>query len=220
MDFNSMGVMAGSLGIVGAIAYLSRRSSASRSEETGDLLSSRKLRTMGRFANLKSFQTEKGSTYEVLESRPHMLGTDDDYGVDLIRANAPTRRTKSQHTYHDPKDVGLKEPSHWTVYVSPKDALRLGWHVNAQGLDDAGVWVDGDYLRYVSKTRDRSWGITEEDRKNPIPYGTYPMVGLAPVELWRPEEVQFSGRKNAVFKKYHAGNAIVSVNPPHPTLGG
>lgn len=128
-----------------------------------------------------SFKTSQGSVYTV--------------------SGESTQRTKSLHQMHDPKDVGLKQPSQRTVYVSPDEATKIGAHgtLNTEARPRVELTNEGIVL---TNKYGRGWAQTKSEV---IPYFTSPEVGKAPVEFWE-------------RGKYHAGNAITEVTtaPPVP----
>jgi len=130
------------------------------------------------------FTTAKGSTYEVDEQ-------------------GRTTRTKTQHEFHDPKDVGLKEQSAVTVYVDPEFATEVGMHGTIQNASRRVVIRDGK-VTLISRTKDsdKPWG---RDRTiAPSDYSTKPEVGKSPLELWSPD-------KDGYYRSSHPGNPITEL---------
>jgi hypothetical protein len=113
-----------------------------------------------------------------------------------------TQRTKSPHPGHHPSDVGTKAWSHLTVYVSSKDAKRVGMHGSLQG-SPTRILQRGQRLFLVSwNTQENRWGVSPNEREG-IPFTETPSVGSAPLELWRDQSEGWG--------KWHAGNAIVEI---------
>jgi hypothetical protein len=193
---STLGVVASSVGAIALLSWLSKRSSRSLSE--GALaLEDRAKRALEQF-DFAKFQTAKGSTYEVLAGQPQG-----------VRVGASTRRTKSFHPEHDRDDVGPKEPSFLTLYVTRDDADRAALHGHANPLRrDSVVTVQDGYLYLLSREKGtEAWGITKHDREHPIPYSHSPAVGAAPIELWGPGQVM----NTLGFGNWHPGNTIVSL---------
>lgn len=132
-----------------------------------------------------SFKTSQGSTYEV--------------------NGESTRRHKTPHQGHDPKDVGWKEPSERTVYVDPEDARALGMHGGLSGRKT--VMSRGDALYPLAwNEQANDWGMSPSDK--PVPFTTTPEVGKSPVELWQGED---EGR-GRTYRNWHPGNPIVEMS--------
>lgn len=133
---------------------------------------------------ITTFQTAKGSTYEV-----HPDGT--------------TTRTKAARTDvgHE-GDEGLKPRSEKTYYVSAEDANRLappsggGWRIIDHG--------DGT-LSVATKNQEGKWGISPESRN--VKVTTTPSTGSIPIELWRQEIIY----GKPAYKEMHPGNKIVET---------
>lgn len=131
--------------------------------------------------SVAGFKTSQGSTYTV--------------------NGQSTQRTKSLHQMHDKADVGLKEPSERTVYVSPEDATRIGAHttLNKEAKPTVRFTAEGIVLtaKYGREPDGRTYTRTKTEV---IPYTSTPEVGRAPVE--------FLPRG-----KVHAGNDITEITP-------
>lgn len=136
-----------------------------------------------------TFKTSKGSTY-------------------TVGGNGSTVRNKSLHQGHDPKDVGLKEPSELTVYVDKTESSRIGSHMslNKDARPQVLVRDDGVYLISWNPKENR-WGI----HGKPIPYTKQPEVGRSPVEFWKMTDDAQLGRRAG---KVHAGNEITEITRP------
>jgi hypothetical protein len=139
------------------------------------------LRAPRRTADVEEagFKTSKGSTY--------------------TWDGAKTQRNKTPHAGHAVDDVGVKEVSDSTVFVSPNDAQRVGAHMALNPESKPRVFVDGDELvleawRGIGPDG-KPYGIRYEER---IPFTRSPALGRAPVE--------FLPRG-----KIHAGNEIVEM---------
>jgi hypothetical protein len=138
-------------------------------------------------APVRGFTTARGSTYVV-----HDDGT--------------TTRNKSHHPEHDaerPGDVGEKERSTKTWYVSPEGIAAL----NPAGLESKWRVVDmGDGTLSLATLRgDGRWGISPSAKN--VPVSSDPQVGLQPFEVWEPSELY--GR--AAYGGAHPGNAITEI---------
>ena len=117
--------------------------------------------------------------------------------VYTVGENGITQRNKGASGGIHEGDVGVKEPSKRTVYVSPEWAEVLG-RIYAQGSPEAWskMEMQGDQIIY-------SEGGTAPGRKSylgAVPYTTEPAVGLHPVEF--------------MDKSQHIGSKITAVNPP------
>jgi hypothetical protein len=134
------------------------------------------------------FTTEQGSTYTV--------------------DGRSTQRTKAPHVGHDPQDVGEKERSYRTYYVSPEDSQRAGMHGGLSGKKR--ITVQGDKAYLVSwNEAEKKWGMTAEDKARPIALSTTPQVGMHPLEMFG--EIDSHG-----FKKWHAGSKITEIKTARP----
>lgn len=132
------------------------------------------------------FTTSKGSTYEV--------------------NGQSTRRNKTLHEQHDPKDVGVKEPSEITVYVDPETAREIGmWQTSNAKNKQIALTPEGElfltsvnpYTEGASRGRDKMVSSPK--------YSNEPKVGLSPLELWKQDKV------TGQFQRNHPGNPIVSL---------
>jgi hypothetical protein len=141
-----------------------------------------------------SFETAKGSTYQV-----HEDGT--------------TTRNKSLHQGHDPKDVGIKPRSARTIYVSPG---------NAPYLSGAGLILGPKGFRVALGRDGKAWGLTWNEKEGRwgaspgarnVQYSDEPALGLAPVELWKPTDDVY---KHEAYANQHAGNMIVKLDKAKP----
>lgn len=138
-----------------------------------------------------TFQTAKGSTYEV-----HDDGT--------------TTRTKAARADvgHE-GDEGLKPRSAKTVYIASEDGQRLALPQGTARIIDHG---DGT-LSVATKNKDGQWGIAPSGRN--VPFTTQPEKGRTPVELWKPETVNGL----PAYRTIHLGNEITSVGAAPETAG-
>jgi hypothetical protein len=101
-----------------------------------------------------------------------------------------------------PGDFGVKERSVRTVYVDEADVQRF---IRPR----SGTWRIVDHgdgtLSVAVQNADGRGGISPSQRN--IAYKTEPAVGLSPVELWRPTEVNGSTAYGGV----HLGSPITEV---------
>lgn len=120
-------------------------------------------------------------------------------GSRYVFRDGKTIRLKSPHAGHDPKDVGLKEESTATVFVSPEAAREIGmW--NTMEASGKRIVREGGRLTLVSPNP--RTGEMGRDGQIEIVSET-PREGLAPVELFN----ELSDRKGW-FRGNHPGNAI------------
>lgn len=135
------------------------------------------------------FKTAKGSVYA------HLIPYSNKDGI--------TFRIKSVHQGHDSNDHGLKNQSSKTVYVEPESSREVGmW--NTLQASGKRIVDDGTNLHLVSLNS--TTGKYGRDAK-PIKYELKPIVGLSPIELWSPGEVD---RKNW-YRSNHPGNVITDL---------
>jgi hypothetical protein len=144
-----------------------------------------------------SFITSKGSTYDFEDGR--------------------TQRTKSLHEQHNPKDVGVKERSSHTVFVSPEFAREVGmWQTSSASKKRLVVAGDKVYLLSWNEGRN-DFGLDKIIGDNS--FKTSPSVGVAPLEFWKPDEKTYSWLKPGmkVYSGSHPGNDIVKIDKPKST---
>ena len=116
-----------------------------------------------------------------------------------------TTRNKSLHQGHDPGDVGIKEPSSYTVFIDPKDATVV------QDALYTTKPVKGTPRNYTLSSIKMDQGTLTFRFTDPqgeaaeqvfsVPVKSQPEIGVQPVEVWE------TGRLNA-----HLGNKITKVN--------
>jgi len=151
------------------------------------------------------FVTSQGSVYDVDEQ-------------------GRTTRTKSPHAGHDRDDVGRKERSDQTYFVSQDDAQRVGMHNSLNREARPRLLVRGNELLLVSwNAKEGRWGT----HGSPIPLSQVPEVGRAPLELWNvaPYVLAPNGIDGLSPSKSHPGSPITElrharesqVAPPLPT---
>lgn len=146
-----------------AIPSRSDSTQGGREIQAGQIIQSGDL-TLDAVRKVAGFKTSQGSTYTV--------------------SGESTQRTKSPHQMHDPADVGLKEPSERTVYVSPEDATRIGAHATLNPEAQARVKLTDEGILLTSKYGREADGRTYTKTKTEIiPYTATPEVGRAPVEF-------------------------------------
>lgn len=135
------------------------------------------------------FTTAQGSTY-------------------TVDREGRTQRTKTPHAGHLPTDVGLKEASDRTYYVSDEDSKRAGMHGTLSGQKTIAVSPNEQtaYLASWNQARE-DWGIAPSDRRAPLTLHKEPAVGLHPLEVWKTGN--YLGR-------WHAGNAITQITTSAP----
>lgn len=127
------------------------------------------------------FKTSKGSTYVV-----------DSTGV--------TRRFKVEHAGHNSADVGWKETSDLTVYISTKGCdILLDILSNKRA-----VMVIQESRILLCYQEDGKWVYHNQGIKTVFD----PAIGLHPVEFWG---VQTNVNGATTSEKYHIGNNIVSI---------
>ncbi|MFK0330910.1 LPD38 domain-containing protein [Rhizobium sp. NPDC090275] len=137
-----------------------------------------------------SFETERGSTYEV--------------------SGPSTTRTKAARDLPGHEgDAGLKDPSELTVYVDENVGA-----LSSAGLEGVGsngsrvVLKDGKATLLTWNEKAGAWGSTESSRD--IVYHSEPAVGRYPLELWKQKD-DVPGYQ--AYSSMHAGNKIVKVGP-------
>jgi hypothetical protein len=135
---------------------------------------------------VSNFTTSQGSTYVV--------------------NGQSTTRTKTPHIGHDPSDVGVKQPSHRTVYVDPQFATEVGmWNTSSSTGKRIMLGEDGKVTLVSTAPGSNRPG------RDPLVYdsrfSTEPKTGLAPLELFNPSDI--SGRE--LYSGNHPGNAITSI---------
>jgi hypothetical protein len=160
--------------------------------ETASTTSGGEIGAPGAAGEVAGFTTSQGSSYKV-------NGTS-------------TTRTKTPHPGHPIADVGAKPPSEVTYYVPPEEAQRLGMHgsLNAEASPRLVIAPDGT-VQAISRPSG-AWGADGA----PIQLSAQPEVGLAPLELWRGQEMP-DGRR--IYGSWHAGNPIVDIQAPPPIAG-
>jgi hypothetical protein len=129
-----------------------------------------------------TFTTAQGSTYEFGEGR--------------------TTRTKSQHQFHDPKDVGKKQRSDSTVFVDPEFSQEIGMWNTLEAEGKRIVEKDGKLILTSINPQTGKRGKDGEGA-----FTTNPEVGRNPVELW-------GKSKEGFWKGNHPGNPITSIGEP------
>lgn len=133
--------------------------------------------------DIKGFKTAKGSEY-------------------TIQPDETTIRNKALRNEPGHEgDQGLKPKSEKTVYVDEQSAAALAPTKNNWRMIDHG---DGT-LSLSTPSPGKGWGISPSARN--IPYGTKPEVGMIPIELFSPGQVQGA----ASFKNVHFGNKITEI---------
>lgn len=132
-----------------------------------------------------SFETAKGSQYQLFDD-----GT--------------TQRTRSVHEGDLPTDAGEKPRSEATVYISPEDAQRAGWHTAVNRETNPRVYVDAYDRAQLIGWGANGWGRFGE----PIPLSSTPTVGAAPLELWGAQD---AGNGATLYDNWHPGNPIVKI---------
>lgn len=136
---------------------------------------------------------------------PSPVGFKTSQGSTYTLDGESTQRTKILHKGHDPKDVGLKEPSERTVYVDNQAARRTGMFGTQSGKKTLAVLPDGTIGLLGWNAKENKWGISPGDR---FPFSTTPEVGKAPLELWKGRDDEGGFR---TFGKWHPGNAITEI---------
>lgn len=135
-------------------------------------------------APVSGFTTSKGSTYTV--------------------SGQSTTRTKSPHDFHETTDVGVKDPSEVTYYVTPEQAREIGMHGQLEGKW-AAIVRDGTLHLVAWNEKEGRWG--KSSGMKTIPLSDTPSVGKAPIELWKGKDSAY-GRE---YSSLHAGNEITQV---------
>jgi len=109
-----------------------------------------------------------------------------------------TQRNKSLHLEHGTKDVGWKEPTDMTVYVSSELAKEVAPKIFGS------FWLcfrEGG-LFLVSKLNGQVKPLKR------LEYSSSPEIGLCPVDFWKFTDL---GYKVFYPSKIHVGNQIVSI---------
>lgn len=202
IDLKVVGVFTGGLAAVAGLSILaSRRRSGSLAEEGGKQIDTTDYNALVRDRikdfELVTFDTSIGSTYQVLDNRQAVA----------VRVAASTKQIKPGFT-DKPGDRHAGKPSLITYYVKPSDAKRLGQHSLIQ--KDKNVVIMMTHGVMVPLIENKSTGgmlAPLYDAENPIPFSTYPMIGLCPVELW---DEAFHKNK-PFYRSWHTGGSIVNV---------
>ena len=118
-------------------------------------------------------------------------------------ADGKTKRNKSLHQFHDPKDVGEKPISGLTLFLAPEDARKIGfWQAsNAPGKQ---IEVDGDEV--IASSLNMLTGVRGLDERIRI-VSRNPAIGLSPLELW-------DQRSDKSWRGTHPGNVITEIIQP------
>lgn len=132
-----------------------------------------------------TFQTAKGSKY-------------------TLHADGTTTRVKG----HD--DIGLKERSQTTFFVSEDDANKLGIFQTKGGFSQKHIRVAGDEAAvFGTDTAGKVVGLGTSR----VRIGTKPFVGAIPVELWDDGKTVHFGNK---ITSISSGNVKVQPIPAEP----
>lgn len=126
------------------------------------------------------FKTAKGSTYSF--------------------ADGKTKRNKSLHQFHDPKDIGEKPISGLTLFLAPTDARKIGFW-QASNAPGKRIEVKGDEV--VASSLHPLTGVRRVDERIGIASRT-PAVGLSPLELW-------DQGSDMAWRRTHPGNPITEI---------
>lgn len=146
--------------------------------------------TVNQTAVISSFQTSRGSTYEV-----HGDGT-------------TTRNKAARSDAGHEGDFGQTARSERTIYVDPKVATNLsGAGLTEHGGKGFRLALKDGKANLLSWNKDADkWGVAPSSRS--ISFSTTPEVGSAPIEAWvRAGDVP----DHEAYKRQHAGNEITSV---------
>lgn len=108
--------------------------------------------------NIVSFETSKGSTYEVDEHR--------------------TTRNKAERPEH-PNDKGLKPKSQVTHYVTPENAVKLGL-VQTEGPKKRLIQYPSSLGVQYLEGKDKG----KVEKGTVVDFKTVPEIGLIPIESW------------------------------------
>lgn len=130
-----------------------------------------------------TFKTAKGSVYSF--------------------ADGKTKRNKSLHEFHDPKDVGEKPTSGLTVFLSPVDARKIGFWQASNGQAKQ-VEIKGNEV--VASSLHPLTGARRVDERINIASRT-PAINLSPLELW-------GQSSDGAWKRTHPGNPITEITQP------
>jgi hypothetical protein len=124
-----------------------------------------------------------------------------------------TQRTKAQHSTHGAGDVGLKEKSELTVYVTQDDAQRVGDFQRKQrhkyddgkieNVTDTKIVID-DGKAYLLFTTGRKWIMNGQ----PFKFFKDPDLGLSPLEFWKENKLKIGNDVHVAYDKFHPGNKI------------
>lgn len=137
-----------------------------------------------------AFQTAKGSSY--------------------VFSNGRTFRTKAAHVGHYPDDVGKKQQSEKTVFISPDLAREIGmWQTSSSTKKRVVLFGDRLFLLSISKEKHGLDKIYADNRLS-----LQPEIGLSPLELWQRDEYPWTWLKQGmeVFAGTHPGNAITQIS--------
>lgn len=129
---------------------------------------------------------------------PETVFKTDQGSIYFANEEGVTQRVKSLHTGHSASDVGLKDPSLFTVYLDKKSTLFL-----AQAAEDGKHMIIFDDYMFTFDVQDRKPIRTSENYS----FVRKPQIGLCPYEVFRFEKILDGFRP----LYHHFGNAITHL---------
>ncbi len=149
-------------------------------------------------AQVATFTTALGSTY-------------------TVDAQGRTQRTKSLHPGHPATDVGLKDTSERTVYVSDATVEGGGEIASLLGgfqthpATHKGVVIRGNTITALYYDAQQQQWV---QAFGPYPFTETPQTGLAPLEVWQGQADDATGA--TMYPVWHPGNQITEVGQVAP----
>ena len=113
-----------------------------------------------------------------------VVGFKTTHGSKYTISGSTTQRNKAPHAHHDPTDVGPKQPSSKTVYVTPEAATEVGMWQTSSAEGKSIILRDGHAILLSRGGGGGEPGKIGTDGK--FGFKEEPEVGLHPLELFNP----------------------------------
>lgn len=128
-----------------------------------------------------------------------------------IYRNGQSIRIKTPHKLHEAKDIGIKEPSTYTLFMSPKDAQIVGMYGQLDSHENKRIVLDPkENMVYLSARHPKK--KNEQGIFHKFKYSLEPKKDLHPLELF--ERSSQSTPDYLWFRGWHAGNSISEFVDP------
>ena len=123
-----------------------------------------------------------------------------------------TRREKSFHQLHDPKDVGIKEVSQRTIFIYQNFASEIGMWGSSSSRKKRIIVDNRRQQIHLLSWNDTANKFGRDKIISSNTFSNTPAIGLCPLELWQRDETPYPWLKTdmEVYKVRHPGNQIIS----------